>query len=203
LIGFVCCNLIWSRVDRYAQWRPRPASHSEPPNGGWRGTAGSGWAALARKRRADAGKRRVVSPDLKEIIEGLARQKRPLPLATLHRQVQRIAEQRGKKAPDRAEALGHRDCSGAWGEPCDDLSIDTSSPAITRSVLAHNAMRYHVLCLSYMTSTKHLLPFSSLSPTDFERLCLWLVRREGYERAEHLGASGGEQGCDIVSALFS
>jgi hypothetical protein len=27
---------------------------------------------------------------------------------------------------------------------------------------------------------------------DFERLCLWLVEREGYERAEHLVAAGSE-----------
>ncbi len=47
--------------------------------------------------------------------------------------------------------------------------------------------------------TTHILPFEGLSPLDFERLCLWLVRREGYERAEHLGAAGGEQGRDIVA----
>ena len=41
-----------------------------------------------------------------------------------------------------------------------------------------------------ITSTTHELPFDKLSPRDFERLCLWLVEREGYERAEHLGAAG-------------
>ena len=50
-----------------------------------------------------------------------------------------------------------------------------------------------------ITRTAHTLSFDKLSPRDFERLCLWLVRREGYERAEHLGASGGEQGRDIVA----
>ncbi len=50
-----------------------------------------------------------------------------------------------------------------------------------------------------VTRTTHILPFERLSPLDFERLCLWLVRREGYERAEHLGAAGGEQGRDIVA----
>ena len=39
-----------------------------------------------------------------------------------------------------------------------------------------------------ITRTTHTLPFDQLSPRDFERLCLWLVEREGYERAEHLGA---------------
>ncbi len=50
-----------------------------------------------------------------------------------------------------------------------------------------------------VTGTTHVLPFERLSPLDFERLCLWLVRREGYENAEHLGAAGGEQGRDIVA----
>ena len=50
-----------------------------------------------------------------------------------------------------------------------------------------------------VTGTTHTLPFHQLSPRDFERLCLWLVQREGYEHAEHLGAAGSEQGCDIVA----
>jgi hypothetical protein len=50
-----------------------------------------------------------------------------------------------------------------------------------------------------ITSTTHTLPFAKLSPRDFERLCLWLVKREGYERAEHLGAAGSEQSRDIVA----
>jgi hypothetical protein len=50
-----------------------------------------------------------------------------------------------------------------------------------------------------ITGTTHTLPFHQLSPRDFERLCLWLVEREGYQRAEHLGAAGREQGRDIVA----
>jgi hypothetical protein len=50
-----------------------------------------------------------------------------------------------------------------------------------------------------ITRTTHTLPFDELSPRDFERLCPWLVEREGYERAEHLGAAGSEQGRDIVA----
>ena len=50
-----------------------------------------------------------------------------------------------------------------------------------------------------ITGTTHTLPFEKLSPRDFERLCLWLVEREGYERAEHLGASGSEQGRDLIA----
>jgi len=50
-----------------------------------------------------------------------------------------------------------------------------------------------------ITGTTHTLSFDKLSPRDFERLCLWLVEREGYERAEHLGAAGSEQGRDVVA----
>jgi len=50
-----------------------------------------------------------------------------------------------------------------------------------------------------ITRTTHVLPFDKLSPRDFERLCLWLVEREGYERAEYLGAAGSEQGRDVVA----
>ena len=39
-----------------------------------------------------------------------------------------------------------------------------------------------------MYHTLHTLPFDKLSPRDFERLCLWLVEREGYERAGHMPA---------------
>ena len=45
-----------------------------------------------------------------------------------------------------------------------------------------------------ITATNHILPFHQLSPRDFEHLCLWLVRREGFDQAEHLGAAGSEQG---------
>jgi HJR/Mrr/RecB family endonuclease len=50
-----------------------------------------------------------------------------------------------------------------------------------------------------ITGTAHTLPFGKLSPRDFERLCLWLVEREGFDRAEHLGAAGKEQGRDVVA----
>jgi len=50
-----------------------------------------------------------------------------------------------------------------------------------------------------VTRTNHLLPFAELSPEQFERLCLWLVQREGYVRAEHLGDGGNEQGRDVIA----
>ena len=37
-----------------------------------------------------------------------------------------------------------------------------------------------------ITGTTHTLPFDKLSPDDFERLCLWLVEREGYLRYREL-----------------
>jgi len=50
-----------------------------------------------------------------------------------------------------------------------------------------------------VTSTRHVLPFDSLSPADFERLCFWLVSQEGYDNAQHWGAQGQDQGLDIVA----
>ncbi|MCX6872601.1 MAG: HEAT repeat domain-containing protein [Verrucomicrobia bacterium] len=50
-----------------------------------------------------------------------------------------------------------------------------------------------------ITRTAHVLPFDRLSPSDFERLCFWLIVREGFEEAEHLGTAGNEQGRDIVA----
>lgn len=49
------------------------------------------------------------------------------------------------------------------------------------------------------TSTNHILPYGELSPAQFERLCLWLVEREGYTRFEHLGEAGNEQGRDVIA----
>ncbi len=50
-----------------------------------------------------------------------------------------------------------------------------------------------------VTGTTHELPFEKLSPRDFERMCLWLVRREGYPTAEHHGAAGSDRGRDLVA----
>ena len=58
-----------------------------------------GLVALARKKREDRGERRVVSAKIREIIEGFALQKPPLPLAALFRKVQRLSKDLGEKAP--------------------------------------------------------------------------------------------------------
>ena len=39
---------------------------------------------------------------------------------------------------------------------------------------------------SPVTRTTHTLPFNQLSARGFERLCLWLVEREGYLRCREL-----------------
>jgi putative transposase len=58
-----------------------------------------GLSALARKRRSDRGRCRVVSPKLREVVEALALQKPPLPIAALHRQICKIAQKRGENSP--------------------------------------------------------------------------------------------------------
>ena len=50
-----------------------------------------------------------------------------------------------------------------------------------------------------LPGTTHVLSFDMLSPADFERLCLWLVEREGYVHVEHLGLAGNEQGRDVIA----
>jgi tetratricopeptide (TPR) repeat protein len=50
-----------------------------------------------------------------------------------------------------------------------------------------------------VTRSNHILPFGELSPAQFERLCLWLVEREGYLRPEALGVAGSEQGRDVIA----
>jgi tetratricopeptide (TPR) repeat protein len=46
---------------------------------------------------------------------------------------------------------------------------------------------------------EHILPFEKLAPGEFERLCLWLVEREGYSQIEQLGEVGSEGGRDVVA----
>ena len=58
-----------------------------------------GLAALSRKQREDRGGHRAVSTKLREIVEGLALQKPPLPIAALYRQVVLVAQNLGERAP--------------------------------------------------------------------------------------------------------
>jgi putative transposase len=58
-----------------------------------------GLVALVRKKRLDRGQRRAVSEPIKEAIEGLCLQKPPLPIATLYRQIVKLARDRGEQAP--------------------------------------------------------------------------------------------------------
>ena len=59
-----------------------------------------GLSGLARNDRADRGRRRTITPALKEILEALALQKPPMPIAALHRRLCRIAVERGQPAPN-------------------------------------------------------------------------------------------------------
>ena len=54
---------------------------------------------LAGDDRSDRGWRRAITLELKEILEALALQKPPLPIAALHRQICKIAQQRGVNTP--------------------------------------------------------------------------------------------------------
>ena len=49
------------------------------------------------------------------------------------------------------------------------------------------------------TATRHPLPVGQLDGFVFEKLCLWLVRAEGYAEAEHYGGAGADGGRDIVA----
>ncbi|MGB2804668.1 MAG: pentapeptide repeat-containing protein [Candidatus Zixiibacteriota bacterium] len=49
------------------------------------------------------------------------------------------------------------------------------------------------------TRTQHVLPFGDLSPLDFERLCFWLLCREGYVDVQHVGPRGTDQGRDLCA----
>jgi tetratricopeptide (TPR) repeat protein len=70
------------------------------------------------------------------------------------------------------------------------------------------APRECILCVSLaefevakplIIATTKTLPFEALEPSEFERLCLWLVEVEGYERAGHLGAAGSDHGHDVIA----
>jgi hypothetical protein len=54
---------------------------------------------LVRKGRIDSGERRTVTPRLREAIEGLALEKPPLPLTSVHRQAKQFAHLVGEPAP--------------------------------------------------------------------------------------------------------
>ena len=58
-----------------------------------------GLAGLVRKGRIDSGERRTVTPRLCEVIEGLALEKPPLPLTSVHRQAKLFAHLVGEPAP--------------------------------------------------------------------------------------------------------
>jgi putative transposase len=58
-----------------------------------------GLSALVRKRRCDRGQHRALSRKLREIVEALALEKPPLPIAALHRQICKIAQETDQNIP--------------------------------------------------------------------------------------------------------
>ena len=58
-----------------------------------------GLAGLSRAGRADSGKRRRISDELRRFAEGLALQKPPLGPTAIHREVQRAALANGQRPP--------------------------------------------------------------------------------------------------------
>jgi hypothetical protein len=58
-----------------------------------------GLAALARKGRTDQGERRIASTHLIEAIEGLALERPPLPISSIHRQACAMAATLKERAP--------------------------------------------------------------------------------------------------------
>jgi hypothetical protein len=51
----------------------------------------------------------------------------------------------------------------------------------------------------FIITTTKPLPFAELSPVEFERLCLWLIEREGFVNPQHYGEAGSDLGRDIVA----
>src|SRR6266700_1331761 len=58
-----------------------------------------GLAGLIRQSRKDKGEKRAVAAELQQLIEGLALQKPRRTMATIHREVTRIAKEQGWNAP--------------------------------------------------------------------------------------------------------
>jgi putative transposase len=58
-----------------------------------------GLSALARKRRSDRGQQRALSRKLRDVVEALALEKPPLPIAALHRRICKIADEKGENIP--------------------------------------------------------------------------------------------------------
>ena len=65
----------------------------------------SGLAALVRRPRKDRGDRRVLSSRMKAAIEGLALEKPPLPISSVHRQICQFAKQVQEDPPSYATVL--------------------------------------------------------------------------------------------------
>jgi hypothetical protein len=90
LIGSAGFNPILKNTSLCRPLRALPTSHIGRHSGGSHSIGSLVWWRLRRKKRVDRGERRAVSAKVKEVIEGLALQKPPLPIAALYRRVQRL-----------------------------------------------------------------------------------------------------------------
>lgn len=73
-----------------------------------------GLVGLSRKNRTDKGEPRAVSVQLREVIEGLALQRPPLPFSVICRQVRHVSSGRLRRAAPNAHGLDHERCSKHW-----------------------------------------------------------------------------------------
>ena len=75
-----------------------------------------GLAGLTRRDRADHGKRRSISPALLELVEGLALQKPPLPVAAIYREICRTALAQEQPCPSYHSVYTCYQCSAGRPE---------------------------------------------------------------------------------------
>lgn len=59
----------------------------------------SGINGLDRKSRSDKGSRRLISPELEQLVEALALKKPPISIAAIHRKVSEVAKTKGHQIP--------------------------------------------------------------------------------------------------------
>lgn len=86
-----------------------------------------------------------------------------------------------------------------WGSPFAPSSFEPRP--ITGRVRfgrgAHHRQDHGLGLASRPTGAYHPVPFEKLSPTDSERMCLWLVRRENFQHITDYGARGGDGGRNL------
>jgi hypothetical protein len=96
-----------------------------------------GLIGLTRGEREDSGSRRALSPNLREVVEALALQKPPLPIAALHRQS--LVSQRNEENPSQITSLSigsSGSCQPIW---CRSPDAEHSTMRIVLRTSASNS----------------------------------------------------------------